>query len=399
MAFKIAIIGAGPVSLTLANILQNKSIPFTIYEATDAIRHQGGSLDLHAESGQLALEKAGLLDQFNKHARPEDDCMKLVDLTGEVLWDENGADKQAVDADERFHGRPEIDRAMLTTILSENLKSEAVKFCKKLVKVVPNSQNEKKHALHFADDTVEEDFDLVVGGDGAWSKVRPLLTDVKPHYSGISSLEVWCRDAANANPWLSTYVGPGTLNAMGEGVSVAAQRQGDGSIRSYASLRAPEDFWSTCGIDWKDHENARKQFVEKSLNHIGDDLKRIVFESKDHLVPRTLYELPVGLTWQSRSGVTLIGDAAHLMTPFAGVGVNVGMTDSLVLAQEIVAAWEGEKSLDDAIESYEKEMFPRSAKFAAKTMKNKIEHFQEGGGKRFADMMRAILSGEMEPPE
>ncbi|KAF2647642.1 monooxygenase [Lophiostoma macrostomum CBS 122681] len=399
MALKIAIIGAGPVSLTLANILQNKSIPFTLYEATDEFRHQGGSLDLHPESGQLALEKAGLLDQFNKHARPEDDCLKLVDTSGEVLWDEDGAEKQAVAADARFHGRPEIDRAKLTTILSENLNNEAIKFCKKLTKVVPNSKTEKKYDLHFADGSVEEDFDLVVGGDGAWSKVRPLLTDVKPHYSGISSLELWCNDANNTNPWLASYVGPGMLMSMGEGLSVAAQRQGDGSIRSYASLRVPKDFWSTCGINWDDHDTARRHFVEKNLDHIGDDLKRIILESKDQLVPRTLYELPVGLTWDSRPGVTLIGDAAHLMTPFAGVGVNVGMTDSLVLAQEIVAASKGEKSLDEAIEAYEKEMFPRSTKYATKTMKNKTKHFKKDGAREFANMMRAILAGKMEAPQ
>lgn len=122
--------------------------------------------------------------------------------------------------------------------------------------------------------------------------------------------------------------------SFGEGRVVMAQRQGDGSLRVYAALRVAEDFLETCGIDFKDRDIARQQYVDWYFSDIGESLKRVVLECKDDLTPRPLYELPVGFTWPHRSGVTLIGDAAHVMTQFAGFGVNVGMTDALVKRRE-----------------------------------------------------------------
>jgi 2-polyprenyl-6-methoxyphenol hydroxylase-like FAD-dependent oxidoreductase len=392
---KIGIVGAGPASLTLANILQKHSIPFTVFESASELRTQGGSLDLHPESGQLALKEAGLWEQFAQYARPESDVMKIMTLDGEVLWDENGADKQDIKEEEKFDGRPEIDRLALATLMFENLKDGSVRFGKKLKEAVPSVEEEGKYNLLFSDDTKELGFDLVVGGDGAWSKVRKLLTDQMPQYSGISSVALMCEDV-KADPWLLEYVGEGSMMAFGEGCAVQSQRQGDGSLRTYASLRVPEDFLETCGIDWNDEESARKTLVDHYFSHIHDDLKRVIFSSKESVAARALYELPVGFRWPSRSGVTLIGDAAHVFTPFAGEGVNVGMKDALVLAQEIVKVCNGEKSLKTGVNDYEEEMFPRSTKAAIKTAKGKEGHFSGNGAKHFADMMKAHYYGQQE---
>lgn len=385
---KIAIIGAGPVSLTLASILQNNNIPFIVYEAADSFRTQGGSLDLHPESGQLALREAGLWDAFVKHSRPEGDCDKIVELSGEVLWDENLLKKPAVADEDKFSGRPEIDRRALMNILFENLDSSAIAFGKKLERVVPSPTELEKHDLHFSNDQVESGFDIVIGADGAWSRVRSLLADTKPHYSGISMAEVNCRDVAS-NTWLNEYIGAGSMFSFGEGRAIFAQKQGDGSLRTYAALRVPEDFLNTAGIEWKNKDKARKEVVERYFNDIGDDLKRVILECGDDLTPRALFELPVDFKWQHLSGVTLLGDAAHVMTPFAGVGVNVGMTDALILAREIVAATKGEKDVGKAIWEYEMEMWPRAEKYARKTAWGKENSFREGGSKVFADMMRS----------
>ncbi|ORX99879.1 hypothetical protein BCR34DRAFT_628108 [Clohesyomyces aquaticus] len=386
---KIAIIGAGPVSLTLANILQNHIIPFTIYESSSTFRSQGGSLDLHPRGGQLALKEANLWDQFTKHCRPESDVKKLVDIYGYVCYDENTVDKQNISENDKFNGRPEIDRSKLLMLLAENVKPENLRFGKKLTEAIPSTTSDKKYDLHFADGTIEKDIDLVVGGDGAWSKVRELVTDIKPQYSGISTVELWAFDVAEKNPWLSTYVGEGSMFAFGKERALQSQRQGDGSIRTYASRMVPENFFETCEIDWKDPGKALKEYVERYFSDVGEDLKRMVLESTDNLIPRTLYELPIGFSWPSRSGVTLIGDAAHLMTPFAGVGVNVGMFDALSLAKAIMAVCGGEKTLDEAVQEYEKELFPRADIFMKKTEKNKREHFAEGGAMKFAEKIRA----------
>jgi 2-polyprenyl-6-methoxyphenol hydroxylase-like FAD-dependent oxidoreductase len=392
---KIGIVGAGPASLTLANILQKHSIPFTIFESSPELRTQGGSLDLHPESGQLAIKEAGLWEAFVKHARPESDVMKIVTLDGEVLWDENGADRQEVNEEEKFDGRPEIDRLALATLMFENLKEGSVRFGMKLREAVPSDEEEGKYNLHFADDTKELGFDLVVGGDGAWSKVRKLLTDKMPEYSGISSVALTCKDV-KADPWLLEYAGEGSMMAFGTDCAVQSQRQGDGSLRTYASLRVPEDFLETCDIDWDDKEKAIKTYVDRYFSHIHNDLKRVILSSTESPTARALYELPIGFRWPSRSGVTLIGDAAHVFTPFAGEGVNVSMKDALVLAKEVVKVCNGEKTLAGGVKDYEEEMFPRSTEAATKTAKGKEGHFSEHGGKDFADMMKAHYYGQQE---
>lgn len=88
---KIAIIGGGPAGLTLANILQKNSIPFSLFEhdASPNERNQGGTLDLHPKAGQAAFREAGLWDVFIQHARPESDVLKVVKQDGVVLWDGN----------------------------------------------------------------------------------------------------------------------------------------------------------------------------------------------------------------------------------------------------------------------------------------------------------------------
>lgn len=387
---KIAIIGAGPTSLTLAAILHRNNIPYTIYEAATELRHQGGTLDLHPQTGQQALREAGLWDEFVKHARPESDCLKLVDLEGgQVYWDENGQDgRKEQSVEESMEGRPEIDREWLMKITYGALPEESVKWGMKLEQVMPNTSDPKKHDLSFADGSKEEAFDLVVGGDGAWSKVRNLLTHVKPRYSGISAVELWHNDV-QSEPWLLDYVGAGSCFAFAEGSAILSQRQGDGSLRTYACLRVPETFVTDCGIDWDDKDAAREQFIQRHFSHASPDLKRLLSLSKDKITPRALYELPTDFSYAHRPGLTLIGDAAHVMTPFAGVGVNVGMTDSLVLAREITASCKGEKPVDEAVSAYEEELWPRANRFMEKTAKGKERHFRAGGSKEMADMLKA----------
>ncbi len=390
---KIAIIGGGPGGLTLANILQKNEVPFVVFELDTSanVRNQGGSLDLHPQGGQAALREAGLWDQFVKHSRPESDVLKIVRQSGEVLWDGNGPDARVVAEEEKFDHRPEIDRAVLKDILASAVKPEYFKWGKKLTEVVESQPG--KYDLHFADGTIGKDFDVVVGADGAWSKVRSLLTDIKPFYSGISAIELWALNVEEKHKWLSQYIGAGNCFSFGEGRTLQCQRVGDGSIRSYACLRKPETFLEDCGIDWTKPDTARKEYVERYYNDCGEDLKRVILDSSDQLVPRPLYMLPVGMRWESRAGITLLGDAGHLMTPFAGVGVNVAMADALELARAIIGVAKGGegKSVATAIADYEKELFPCGEKFAQKTMHGLEKHFSAGGNDEMVKRLRAAF--------
>lgn len=245
---KIAIIGAGPAGLTLARLLQQNQFNCTIYESEvdRYVRNQGGTLDLHTKTGQLALKEAGLLEEFKKYARPEGECMKLVKHDGTVLWDENetgNSNRVAEDSD-----RPEIDRVRLRDILLDSLQPGTIKWNRKLLRVDADTKtrgisgDRETYTLHFTDGSVEKDIDLLVGADGAWSKVRPLLTDEQPFYSGITCIELWSLGVDEKNPWLSRYVGKGSCFMFDEGRALLCQRNGEqnGSVRTYACVRMPE---------------------------------------------------------------------------------------------------------------------------------------------------------------
>lgn len=107
----------------LASLCQRKNLPYTVLEADDSghARTQGGSLDIHANSGQLALKEAGLLDAFMCKSRIEREAIKLLSLEGNVLFDSAGIDR----------GKPEIDRTKLRDMLLGSLDPTHIKWgCK-----------------------------------------------------------------------------------------------------------------------------------------------------------------------------------------------------------------------------------------------------------------------------
>ncbi|KAK1771969.1 hypothetical protein QBC33DRAFT_525299 [Phialemonium atrogriseum] len=392
---KIAIIGAGPSGLLLARLLQVHSLPCTIYEAEASrdVRNQGGTLDLHPRAGQLALKEAGLFSEFQKHSRPEGEAMKLIRPDGSVLWDDNGTGQ----AEAGGRDRPEIDRVKLRDILLDSLEEGTIKWGKKVMRTEPDASSPGKHNIVFSDYTSETGIDLLVGADGAWSKVRPLVTDEKPFYSGISSIELWALDVDAKDPWLSSYIGKGSCFLFDEGRAMQCQRNGNGSIRAYASLRVPETWIEECGIDFANPVTARQELVDRYWADCAEDVKRVILSAKDELIPRKMYMLPVGVKWESKPGVTLMGDAAHLMTPFAGVGVNVALADAMELARAIVKRKESvvakvrsdAYNIGVAVEEYEKEMFERGRMNAEKTRKNLGLHFSAEGGQEMAGRLRA----------
>lgn len=398
---KIAIVGAGPAGLTLARLLQVHDIHCTVFEldASSETRNQGGTLDLHPRGGQLALKEAGLLETFKIHSRPEGQATKIVKFDGQVLWDENVTGiVRPEDLD-----KPEIDRVKLRQMLTDSVGAEVIRWGKRLLRVEKSSATPNKYDLHFAD-SVEKDFDLVVGADGAWSKVRPLLTDVQPFYSGISVIELWELNVSQRNQWLSEYVGEGSCYMFDKDRAVMSQRNGDDSIRTYACVRQPQTWIQDCGIDWSEHGIARNALVDKHFADCDADLRRTILDSRDVLIPRLAWMLPIGMKWQPRAGITLIGDAAHLMTPFAGVGVNAAMIDALELAKALIARkadFVKETNyevglVDAAVREYEAPMFKRAETFAQKTWHGLQLHFSADGGEERAGRFRAHHAAQLQ---
>ncbi|KAH8547916.1 hypothetical protein BGW37DRAFT_508381 [Umbelopsis sp. PMI_123] len=397
---KIAIIGAGPAGLTLARLLEYNNMSCTIFEldADGNNRDQGGTLDLHVKTGQLALREAGLIEEFNKLARPEGEGMKVVKFDGTILYDDGYSATNV--SFEMPSEKPEIDRVLLRNMLLDSVKPDTICWNKKFTHIEPSSANfEHRYDLHFADGTVEKNFDLVIGADGAWSKIRPLLTNEKPFYSGITAVELWALEVQERHPWLADYVGSGSCFMFDEGRALQCQRNGNNSIRVYAGIRQPESWSKDCGINWSQPDNARRELTEQYFADCGEDLKRVIQEANDELKIRQMYMLPVGVEWKSRPGITLIGDAAHLMTPFGGVGVNVAMADALDLAQHILRCRDAantdsynsfDNALAEAIQKYETSMFARARPNALKSEHGLRGHFSADGAEEFAERMRQI---------
>ena len=157
----IAIIGAGPGGLTLARILHIKGVTSTVFEADFRAlgRPQGGTLDLDLASGQFALQQADLIREFRSLARDEDQGMRLLDKHAHAHFD-----------DAVTNSRPEIGDSQLRDLLIASLPPDSVAWGHKLQEVRP--LEERMYDLVFDHGTVGP-FDLVVGADGTWSRVRP----------------------------------------------------------------------------------------------------------------------------------------------------------------------------------------------------------------------------------
>lgn len=206
-------------------------------------------------------------------------------------------------------------------------------------------------------------FDLVVGADGTWSRTRALVSAEKPAYSGISFVELTIEDADRRHPELSRLVGPGKIFALAEGKGLIAQRNSGGKLHVYVALRVPEN--GLAKLNLSSAEKAR-EVLAGHLAGWSPDLLDFIRVSGDHIIVRPICAFPVGYRWPHRSGVTLLGDAAHVMSPFAGEGVNNAMLDALELAQAIAGPdWRA------GVRVYEEAMFariPESARQSAEAM-------------------------------
>jgi len=201
--------------------------------------------------------------------------------------------------------------------------------------------------------------DLVVGADGAWSAVRPALSPERPRYSGFSFVELYLDDADRRHPEAARFTGGGTMFALAPGQGVIAQRNSDGSIRVYVSLREDEG-WIADGTRWQDPERVRRDLAAR-FDGWPADVVALITDSDGPVIPRPIFALPVGYQWARVHGLTLLGDAAHLMSPFGGHGANLAMLDAAELA-ELLA--DHKDDVEQALAEYESRLFSRSAEFA-----------------------------------
>jgi 2-polyprenyl-6-methoxyphenol hydroxylase-like FAD-dependent oxidoreductase len=376
----IAIVGGGPGGLTLARLLQQGGATVVVYERDQSrsARVQGSALDLHEGSGLAALEAAGLMEAFWANHRSDLDRLRLTDASGTILHDHHrrmsGAGK-----------RPEIERGPLRDLLLDSLEPETVRWDCKLESA---EMQDKQVLLCFASGTTAL-ADIAIGSDGANSRLRGLVTPIRPEYVGISLVEMVVPAAKQTIPALWSLLGGAALMALGGERTIGMGTKPDGSVLIYAGLKTHDD---TARQSFEQATNPEKRVAWFRANFEGwSDLWDPLFREAVSLVWRPLLTCPSDQRWDPNANFTLIGDAAHVMPPYAGEGVNMAMLDALELSKLLLS----ERRSSQAIAKYEERMFDRMWRMTADTMANTEMFYALDAADRVAAMFRSFAPSDL----
>ncbi|MEW2316702.1 FAD-dependent oxidoreductase [Streptomyces bauhiniae] len=344
MSIHVTIIGAGLGGLTLARVLHVHGIPSTVYEAetSPTARAQGGLLDIRDYNGQPALRDAGLYDEFRALVLEGRQATRVLSREGEVLLDL---------PDDGTGTNPEVPRGELRQMLLDSLPAGTVRWGHKVTGV--RGLGGGRHEVAFADCTTVET-ELLVGADGAWSRVRPLLSGATPEYTGVSFVETHLLDADTRHPESAKLVCDGSTMILAPGKGVLVHRERGRSLHTWVMLVRPRDWVD--GIDFSDSAAALARIAHE-FDDWAPQLTALIADGDTAPVSRQIHALPAEHRWDRIPGVTLLGDAAHLTAP-NGEGANLALYDGAELGKAI-AAHPGD--VEAALTAYEREMFPRSA--------------------------------------
>jgi 2-polyprenyl-6-methoxyphenol hydroxylase-like FAD-dependent oxidoreductase len=379
---KIAIVGGGPGGLTLARLLQQGGAQVVVFERDQSrsARVQGSALDLHEDSGLAALEAAGLMEAFWTNHRPDLDRLRLTDAIGTVLHDH--ARQMSGSA-----MRPEIERGPLRDLLLDSLEPGTVHWDCKLESA---EMQDDQVLLRFADGKTAL-ADIAVGSDGANSRLRELVTPIRPEHVGVSLVQALVPSAKEIIPALWSLLGGAALIALGGERTIGMGTKPDGSVLVYAGLKTNDD---SARQSLERASSPEQRVAWFHANFQGwSDLWEPLFSEAVSMVWRPLLTCPSDQHWNPKPNVTLIGDAAHVIPPYAGEGVNMAMLDALVLSRLLLS----DKSPASAIATYEAEMFARMRHMTADTMVNTEMFYATDAADRVVSLFRGFGGTEGVP--
>ena len=344
----------------MARLLQQKGADVTVYEwDKDAqARIWGGTLDLHQGTGQDAMRAAGLLETYYALAIP----------MGRVIADEQGHVLLARKArpGER-HNNPEINRNDLRKMLLESLHAGTVVWDSRLTALEPQAG---KWLLHF-DDQPDAVADVVIAANGGMSKVRGYVTDAEVEETGTFIVQGDVPDAELMCPEFSRLCAGDILMTANHGTMLVANPRNSGALTYGVVFKKPEA-WDTGDMpDFRDVDSAR-DFLLRQYAGWGSCYHEL-FRATTFFAGLPTRKLPVDKPWKTARPlpITLIGDAAHLMPPFAGQGVNIGLVDAMTLSDNFTSA--AYLSIEEAISAYEQKMLVYATEAQQDSSGNELE--------------------------
>lgn len=360
---KVAIVGGGPGGLILARLLQLQGVQVHLYErdTNKNARVQGSPLDMHEGSGLAALRKAQLLNEFRNNFLPGADKKLITDHQAKVFFSDHDTNIEENFGDAYF--RPEIDRGALRHILLNSLQPGTVVWNSHFISM--HTQGEG-WLLRFKNGSVAY-ADLIIAADGANSKLRPYITSIEPFYSGITMLEGVVYEAQQNAPHMNAWIKGGKIMAFGNQKNLLMGQKGNGDLGFYASLKVNEHWWKTNGLDYAD----KTQMLAWFKNEYAE-WSSIWYELFENMgapfIPRPIYCMPLNQHWKPLPNLTMIGDAAHVMPPFAGEGANMAILDALELSENLTNG--NYQTLHEAIAGFEHQMRSRASAAARESLDN-----------------------------
>ncbi|GHF79708.1 2-polyprenyl-6-methoxyphenol hydroxylase-like FAD-dependent oxidoreductase [Amycolatopsis bartoniae] len=342
----ITIIGAGLAGLTLARVLHVHGIPSTIYEAeaSPMSRTQGGQLDIHDFNGQVALDECRLLDEFRSVINFGAEAMRFLSPDGELVGEI---------PDDGKLSNPEVLRGELRRILIESLPDGTIHWGHKVDSIDAVGAG-GAYRVTFGDGSTV-DTDVLVGADGAWSRVRAFLSGASPEYLGTVWVETFLHDVDTRHQRSAALVGRGAMLAMEPGRGIFGHREANDVIHTYVVMKKPLEW--TSSTDFSDREQALTNLAAELGDGWAPELLELITSGETMPVARPIWGLPLGHTWDRVPGAMLIGDAAHL-TPPDGDGANWALYDGAQLGKAIAASPD---DIESAFSGFAAEMLPRSA--------------------------------------
>ena len=345
----VAIVGAGPGGAALARLLQVRGCTVKVFErdASATARPQGGSLDLRPDSGQRAVDAAGLADAFARASRSEARAFRMADSQGHDL---PGMGKETHE-----DAGPEIDRGELRQLLLDSLVPGTVAWDHAVDDVHPEADGRWRLEFKGKAPVVA---DLVVGADGVGSKVRRRLTSVQPRYTGITMIAATLREELWRHSEIDRVLGEGSVMFAGAEKTIFVQRCNHDLILLYYSMAVNQGWPRSAGFELDD-KPAVTAAVGDAYRDWSPDLMAMLTQVQDRFQLWPTSVMPPDHRWDARPGLTMLGDASHVMPPFTGKGVNLALLDALELADAVTNASTG--ALPAAVQDFEARMQARTS--------------------------------------